>query len=91
VKLNVSKNLDIIDGIWHSSNRDPNVVICLTSDSYLRFFKIGGFTLTAANSSWHHQFKEFHLDKTYSKTSLSRELTSKGSLLYNNPKINEIH
>lgn len=77
VKLNVSKNLDIIDGIWHSSNRDPNVVICLTSDSYLRFFKIGGFTLTAANSSWHHQFKEFHLDKTYSKTSLSRELTSK--------------
>lgn len=54
IKLNLGKNQTIIDAIWHVSNSDPNVVVCLTSDNHLRFFRIG----TSIGTS---QFKEFNL------------------------------
>ena len=76
-RLNVSKNLDIIDAMWHSStSRDTNVAFCLTSDNYLRFFRIGVFSGTSGTT----QFKEFHLDKSYGHQTNS--LSSKRTLIH---------
>lgn len=80
-RLNVSKNLDIIDALWHSTtSRDTNVAFCLTSDNYLRFFRIGVFSGTSGTT----QFKEFHLEKSYShQTSLSSKRTNQSNTYIN--------
>ena len=68
IKFNVSSKLNIVDAIWHKGQED--CIICLTSDYYLRYFKLKNPKI---------QYKEYHLLNTLSNSNLDQITSDQSS------------